>query len=97
MAEFLGVKYVCLFANGTLALIIALKALDIMGEVITTPFSFVATAHSILWNNSEPVFYDIKEKTLNIDPDKIEELITDKITSIYKPQLPDKIENIAKE
>ncbi|MCK4664914.1 MAG: DegT/DnrJ/EryC1/StrS family aminotransferase [Bacteroidales bacterium] len=82
LADFLGVKYICLVANGTLALMLALKALDIKGEVITTPFSFVATAHSILWNNSEPVFCDIEEKTLNIDPDKIEQLITEKTTAI---------------
>ena len=82
LAEFLGVKYVCLVVNGTLALMLALKSLDITGEVITSPFSFVATAHSILWNNSEPVFCDIEERTLNIDPDKIEELITEKTTAI---------------
>ena len=82
LSDFLGVKHVCLCANGTLALMLALKALDIKGEVITSPFSFVATAHSILWNNSEPVFCDIEEKTLNIDPDKIEELITEKTTAI---------------
>ena len=82
LADFLGVKYVCLTANGTLALMLALKALDIKGEVITSPFSFVATAHSILWNHCEPVFCDIEEKTLNIDPSKIEQLITDKTTSI---------------
>ena len=82
LADFLGVKHVCLLANGTLALMLALKALDITGEVITSPFSFVATAHSILWNNSEPVFCDIEEKTLNIDPFKIEQLITENTTAI---------------
>lgn len=82
LADFLGVKYICLVANGTLALLLALKALGIKGDVITSSFSFVATAHSILWNNCEPVFCDIDEKTLNIDPEKIEELITDKTTAI---------------
>ena len=82
LSDFLGVKHICLCANGTLALMLALKALDIKGEVITTPFSFVATSHSIIWNNSTPVFCDIEENTLNIDPDKIEELITEKTTAI---------------
>ena len=102
LADFLGVKYICLVANGTLALMLALKALDIKGEVITSPFSFVATAHSILWNNSEPVFCDIEEKTLNINPSKIEQLITENTTAIIPvhvyghPCDNDKIQAIAK-
>jgi dTDP-4-amino-4,6-dideoxygalactose transaminase len=59
LADYLGVPYVSLFSNGTLALMVALKALDIQGEVITTPYTFVATAHSLLWNNNMPVFADV--------------------------------------
>jgi dTDP-4-amino-4,6-dideoxygalactose transaminase len=76
LCEHLGVKYISLFANGTLALVTALRALDITGEVITTPYSFVATAHSVLWNGIRPVFVDIDPVTLNLDPDRIEAAIT---------------------
>ena len=72
LAEYLHVPYVCLFTNGTLPLMTALQALRITGEVITTPYSFVATTHSIWWNNCKPVFVDIDPATGNIDPDKIE-------------------------
>lgn len=82
LAEYLGVKYVSLFSNGTLALMVALKYLKIEGEVITTPYSFVATSHSILWNGCSPVFCDVEEGGFNIDSDKIESLITDKTTAI---------------
>lgn len=82
LAGYLGVKYISLFTNGTLALITALKALNIKGEVITTPYSFVATAHSLLWTNIKPVFADIEKETLNLDPSKIEEAITSKTTAI---------------
>jgi dTDP-4-amino-4,6-dideoxygalactose transaminase len=82
LASYLGVKYISLFSNGTLALISALKALNIHGEVITTPFSFVATTHSIWWNNITPVFVDTEPEYLNIDPAKIEAAITDKTTAI---------------
>ncbi|ELY2796331.1 DegT/DnrJ/EryC1/StrS family aminotransferase [Cronobacter dublinensis] len=82
LAEYLGVKHVCLFANGTLALLTALQTLRISGEVITTPYSFVATSHSLLWNGLTPVFADIDPVTFNIDPEKIEELITPKTTAI---------------
>jgi dTDP-4-amino-4,6-dideoxygalactose transaminase len=82
LAEYLGVKYACLFANGTLALLTALQALRITGEVITTPFSFVATSHSLLWNGIKPVFVDIKPGTFNIDADKIEAAITPQTTAI---------------
>ncbi len=82
LCDYLGVKNVCLFNNGTLALIIALKALRITGEVITTPFSFVATTHSLWWNNIKPVFADIDSETFNIDPEKIEDAITPQTTAI---------------
>jgi len=82
LCNYLGVKYISLFTNGTLALITALQALDITGEVITTPFSFVATAHSLLWNGITPVFCDIESDNLNIDPNKIEDAITSKTTAI---------------
>lgn len=76
LCDYLGVEHLALFANGTLALVTALKALGITGEVITTPYSFVATAHSLLWNNITPVFVDIEPRTLNLDPAKIEAAIT---------------------
>ena len=82
LSEYLGVKYISLFTNGTLPLITALQALRITGEVITTPYSFVATTHSLWWNGIKPVFVDIDEKTGNIDPDKIEAAITPITTAI---------------
>lgn len=82
LCDYLQVKYISLFANGTLALVTALQALRITGEVITTPYSFVATAHSLLWNGIKPVFVDIDEKTLNLDPAKIEASITPNTTAI---------------
>ena len=82
LAEYLGVPYVSLFTNGTLPLLTALQALRITGEVITTPYSFVATTHSIWWNGCKPVFVDIDPRTGNIDPDKIEAAITPKTTAI---------------
>lgn len=82
MCEYLGVEHISLFANGTLALITALQALRITGEVITTPYSFVATAHSLLWNGIKPVFVDIDPHTLNLDPNKIEAAITPQTTAI---------------
>lgn len=82
LCEYLEVKHISLFTNGTIALITALQALDIVGEVITTPYSFVATAHSLLWNRIKPVFADITPKTLNLDPCKIESQITSKTTAI---------------
>lgn len=82
LADYLGVKYISVFSNGTLALITALQALRITGEVITTPFSFVATTHSLWWNNIKPVFVDIEDKYFNIDPAKIEAAITPKTTAI---------------
>lgn len=82
LAEYLKVPYVSLFTNGTLPLLTALQALRITGEVITTPYSFVATTHSIWWNGCKPVFVDVDPKTGNIDPDKIEAAITQKTTAI---------------
>lgn len=82
LAEYLGVKYVSLFANGTLALVTALQALRITGEVITTPFSFVATTHALWWNNIKPVFVDIEPEYFTLDPEKIEAAITPQTTAI---------------
>lgn len=82
LCEYLGVKYISLFTNATIALVTALQALRITGEVITTPYSFVATAHSLLWNGVKPVFVDIDPKTLNLDPSKIEAAITPQTTAI---------------
>ena len=101
LSEYLGVDNLVLFANGTLALVTALRALDIKGEVITTPYSFVATAHSLLWNNIKPVFVDIDPYTLNLDPSLIEASITKHTTAILPvhcygvPCNVDKIEEIA--
>ncbi len=82
LCEYLGVDHLALFANGTLALVTALQALRITGEVITTPYSFVATAHSLLWNGIKPVFVDVDPDTLNLDPKKIEAAITPQTTAI---------------
>ncbi len=82
LAEYLGVPYLSLFTNGTLPLITALQSMEIKGEVITTPYSFVATTHSLWWNGIKPVFVDVEEKTGNINPDKIEAAITPRTTSI---------------
>jgi dTDP-4-amino-4,6-dideoxygalactose transaminase len=82
LCDYLGVGHIALFTNGTIALVTALQALRITGEVITTPYSFVATAHSLLWNGIKPVFVDIDPKTLNLDPAKIEAAITPQTTAI---------------
>lgn len=82
LAEYLKVPYISLFTNGTLPLLTALQTLRITGEVITTPYSFVATTHSIWWNGCRPVFVDIEENTCGIDPEKIEVAITPKTTAI---------------
>ncbi len=82
LCEYLGVEHVSLFNNATIALITALQAMRIHGEVITTPYSFVATSHSIMWNGLEPVFVDIDPATFNIDPAKIEAAITPRTTAI---------------
>jgi dTDP-4-amino-4,6-dideoxygalactose transaminase len=82
LSEYLGVKYISLFCNGTIALITALQALRITGEVITTPYSFVASTHAIWWNNINPVFVDIEQDYLTLDPKKIEAAITPKTSAI---------------
>ncbi len=82
LCEYLGVEHLALFTNGTIALVTALQALRITGEVITTPYSFVATAHSLLWNGIKPVFVDIDPTRLNLDPAKIEAAITPQTTAI---------------
>lgn len=82
LCKYLKVDHISLFTNGTLPLITALQALRITGEVITTPYSFVATTHALQWNGIKPVFVDIDPTTCNIDPDKIEAAITSKTTAI---------------
>lgn len=82
LCDYLGVKHLALFTNGTLALVTALQALRITGEVITTPYSFVATSHSLLWNGIKPVFADVDPVTLNLDPARIEAAITPQTTAI---------------
>ena len=82
LCEYLKVPYISLFTNGTLPLLTALQALRVTGEVITTPYSFVATTHSIWWNNCKPVFVDIDAATGNIDPDKTEAAITPQTSAI---------------
>ena len=82
LCEYLGVEHIALFNNGTIALLTALQSLRVAGEVITTPYSFVATAHSLLWNGIKPVFVDIDPSTLNMDPAKIEAAITPQTTAI---------------
>lgn len=101
LCDYLGVKFISLFSNGTIALITALQALRITGEVITTPYSFVATAHSLLWNGIQPVFVDIEKGGFNIDSSLIESAITPQTTAIMPvhcygiPCNLDEIESIA--
>ncbi len=82
LARHLDVAHISLFNNATIALMAAMKALDLKGEVITTPFSFVATSHSLLWNGLTPVFVDIDPVTLNLDPAKVEAAITSRTTAL---------------
>ena len=82
LGNHLGVKYISLFANGTLALTTAIQALDLQGEVITTPYSFIATAHALWWNKIIPVFVDVDPKYGNLDPGNIEAAISEKTTAI---------------
>lgn len=82
LAEYLGVKYVSLFTNGMIALQVGMQALRITGEVITTPFTFVATTHAIHWNNCTPVFCDIEPETFTMNPARVESLITPRTTAI---------------
>ena len=101
LCEYLDVPYVSLFTNGTLPLITALQALRITGEVITTPYSFVATTHALWWNGIKPVFVDIDPTTGNLDPDQIEAAITPRTTAIMpvhvygKPCDTERIQEIA--
>ena len=103
LCNYLGVNYISLFNNGTIALVVAIKALELKGEIITTPFSFVATTHAISWNSIKPVFVDINPNTCNLDPSKIEVAITDKTTGIIpvhvygNPCDTSKIDSIAKD
>ncbi len=102
LCDYLGVKHLSLFSNGTLALIVALNTLRITGEVITTPFSFVATTHALHWNSIKPVFVDIEPDYFNLDVSKIEAAITPKTTAIMpvhvygNPCYTEKIDTIAK-
>ncbi len=82
LAEYLGVNHISVFSNGTMALMTAIQALRVTGEVITTPFSFVATTHSLWWNNIKPVFSDIEQEFFTLDPLKLEAAITPKTTAI---------------
>lgn len=82
LCKYLGVKHLALLSNGTLGLMTALQGLRVQGEVITTPYSFVATAHSLLWNGIRPVFVDVDPGTLNLDPGKIEAAITESTSAI---------------
>ncbi|WP_102409279.1 DegT/DnrJ/EryC1/StrS family aminotransferase [Parabacteroides bouchesdurhonensis] len=82
LCEYLNVPFISLFTNGTLPLICALQAMRISGEVITTPYSFVATTHALWWNGIKPVFVDVDISTGNLDPEKIEAAITPKTTAI---------------
>ena len=101
LSAYLGVDHLCLFTNATIALITALQSLRITGEVITTPYSFVATAHALLWNNIKPVFVDIDANSFNLDPEKIESAITSQTTAIMpvhcygNPCAVERIEKIA--
>jgi dTDP-4-amino-4,6-dideoxygalactose transaminase len=102
LARHLGVEHVCLFNNATIALMVAMKVLGLKGEVITTPFSFVATSHSLLWNGLTPVFVDIDPVTLNLDPAKAEAAITPLTTALLPvhcyghPCDVDRLEDIAR-
>lgn len=99
LAEYLGVKYLSVFSNGTMALMTALQSLRITGEVITTPFSFVATTHSIWWNNIKPVFVDIEPDYFTLDPDKVEAAITPQTSAIMPVHVygnPCKLERLQK-
>jgi len=101
LCEHLGVEHISLFSNGTLALLTAIQALRVSGEVITTPYSFVATSHALLWNDIKPVFVDIQSDTLNMNPDRIQAAITPRTTAIMpvhcygRPCDVDRIERIA--
>ena len=99
LCNYLGVKYVSLFNNATIALLIAQKAMDFKGEIITTPYSFIGTAHSIKWNGLDPVFVDTDSKAGNLLPDKVEEAVTDKtggILAVHNYGIPGNVEGMKK-
>jgi dTDP-4-amino-4,6-dideoxygalactose transaminase len=102
LCKYLGVPFISLFSNGTIALLTAIKCLRLTGEVITTPYSFIATSHSLLWNNIKPIFVDIEEDNFNIDPKEIERKITKNTSAILavhvygNPCFNSEIERIAK-
>lgn len=102
LVQYLGVKYISVFSNGTLALMTSLQVLGIKGEVITTPYSFVATSNAMIWNDITPVFCDIDPVYGNLDIEKIESLITKRTTAIVpvhvygNPIDVEKLEKIAK-
>ncbi len=102
LCKYLGVQHISLFSNGTIALIAALQSLHLSGEVITTPYTFVATSHALIWSGLTPVFVDIDRESLNLDPSKIEAAITPRTTAILpvhcygRPCDVDAIEKIAK-
>lgn len=101
LCSYLGVDHISLFANGTIALMVAIHVLELEGEVITTPYSSIATTHALWWNKIKPIFVDIDPMTCNINPDKIEEAITENTTAILPvhvygtPCDNDKIQSIA--
>jgi len=101
LCQYLGVPYISLFSNATIALVTAFQALQLQGEVITTPYSFVATSHALLWNRISPVFVDIDATSMNLNPDLIEAAITEKTTAILpvhcygRPCDTEKIQRIA--
>lgn len=102
LKEYLNIPHILILNNGTIALQIAIKALDLKGEIITTPFSYIASTSSIAWENCKPVFVDIDEKSLNINPDLIESAITENTSAILATHVFGnpcdlfKIQNIAK-
>src|SRR5262249_53081627 len=99
LKEYLGVKHLFFLSNGTIALQIAIKALDLTGEIITTPFTYVATTNSILWEGCTPVFVDIDSENFGIDPAKIEAAITPKTQAIMAVHVygnPNKVKQIEK-
>ncbi len=99
LRDVLKVKHLALFCNGTTALLTALKALNVTGEVITTPYTFVATSHALSWSGIEPIFVDIDPVTLNIDPRRVEDAITPRTSAILPVHcygMPCDVEEIAR-
>tara|TARA_Y100000031_G_scaffold148988_1_gene186074 strand:+ start:443 stop:1543 length:1101 start_codon:yes stop_codon:yes gene_type:complete len=97
LCSYLGVKYISLFNNATIALLIAQKAMDFKGDIITTPYSFIATAHSIKWNGLNPIFIDTDDQVGNLLPDKVEEAITEKtggILAVHNYGIPGDVEGM---